>query len=485
MTDEPMARRVVAVATAVAAMLVAFRLGDKSFWVDEAFTISHASTPASEFFDVLVTREANGAIHSVMEFALVRVDRAEWWLRLPSALAFVATVPLVHLLTRRLFGARVGALAAVLMALNAFALEYGQQARVYALFMAASTMSTWLFVRYVQDGGRRGWLAWVVSASVLPYLHFFGLLVIGTQMLVSFVVKPTERRGDRLLGGFLVAVVAAIPLAAFFVLYGDEGQAVGIPPLSPVRLAGVFVRLAGNGGIPLAIGVTACALVAVVKIRPDRQPLHDMSTEAWGLVVLLSVLVVPVVVVALLSPVLTLFGARYFIAGAPALAGITALGVSKIDRSSVRVGAVVMLVVAGAAATGFWFARDPVEDVDTALADIAPLIEPGDGVVFVPYFMRLPVNAYAPDVPEVEQLDLVWPVTGWGELNIGHPDFATAGDYARAAEVDRVWLVIRDDFADAADDLDLAGFREALEADHDRVFEAIYPGFRIERYDRN
>ena len=78
MTDEPMARRVVAVATAVAAMLVAFRLGDKSFWVDEAFTISHASTSTAEFFDVLLTREANGAIHGVIEVGLVRVDGTGW-----------------------------------------------------------------------------------------------------------------------------------------------------------------------------------------------------------------------------------------------------------------------------------------------------------------------------------------------------------------------------------------------------------------------
>jgi len=53
-------------------------IGDKSFWVDEAFTISHASTSTAEFFDVLLTREANGAIHGVIEVGLVRVDGTGW-----------------------------------------------------------------------------------------------------------------------------------------------------------------------------------------------------------------------------------------------------------------------------------------------------------------------------------------------------------------------------------------------------------------------
>lgn len=485
MTDEPLARRVAVVATAVAAVLVAYRLGDKSFWVDEAFTISHASTSASEFFDVLLTREANGAIHSIIEFGLVRVDRAEWWLRLPSALAFVGTVPLTYLMSRRLFGAPVGALAAVLMAVNAFALEYGQQTRVYAMFMAGSTLATWLFVRYVQDGGRREWLAWTASISILGYLHFFGLLVVASQALVSFVWRPEARRGGRLVLGFVVAGVASLPLVVFTLFYGDEGQAVGVPPLTPVRLAGVFVRLAGNGGIPLALIVAPLAALAIWRVRPDRQPRDSMSTEAWGLTTMLMILVVPVVAVAVMSPVLTLFGSRYFITGAPALAAITAFGVSKLDRPALRVGATIGLVAVGAAAVGFWFARDSVEDVDAAVHEIAPLIEPGDDVVFIPFFMRLPFNAYAPEVDAIEQLDLVWPPSEWGDLNIGQADKASPTDYARAADGDRVWLVIRNDFATSHDKIDLAGFRGGLEPDHVLAFEKTYPGFKVERYDRN
>lgn len=479
---EPRPRNVVTVATLLAGALAAYRLGDKSFWTDEGYTISHAISPPADFFRVLVTREANAAVHSLLEFGLVRVSTAEWWVRLPSALAFTASVPLTYLLVRRLFSPRIGAFASVLVSVNAFALEFGQEARTYALFLAWSTLATWLFVRYVQQGDRRAWWAWVVAASLLGYLHFFGLLILAAHFFAVFVLRPAGVRAQGLWRGFLVIGLASLPLVVFVAVFGGEGQSVGIPGFTPMRFVGVFVRLAGNGAI-VAVLVALSCLAALRSGRSRGVPWRALSEDDWGLALLFTVLVLPVIVMSVLAPAVSLFGARYFITGVSPLAGITALGVARVGRRQLRVGLAAALVVASAVPVGILLRDGPIEDVDGALADLSGLFEPGDAAVFLPQFHYLTFNAYSGEYPKLRRLSVEWPLNEWGTFDADHSEHPASGDHERVAEADRVWFFLRDGFLEP-DQADLDAFVDALEPDHALAFEDDYTGFRVVRYDR-
>ena len=66
----------------------------------------------------------------------------EFFLRVPSAVLGVLTVPLVYALGRTIGGARLAAVAALFFAIAPFQIRYAQEARMYALltFLAALTM---------------------------------------------------------------------------------------------------------------------------------------------------------------------------------------------------------------------------------------------------------------------------------------------------------------------------------------------------------
>src|SRR5215210_2925768 len=118
---------VAGVATLVAAGAVLLRLGSRSLWFDEGITVGLVREPFGTFVQRVTDHEVNQSAFYVLFNGWYRlVGDGAAAMRLLSALLFVATVPLVYVLGRRLFDARVGALAAVLLAVHPLAVEWGQ-----------------------------------------------------------------------------------------------------------------------------------------------------------------------------------------------------------------------------------------------------------------------------------------------------------------------------------------------------------------------
>ncbi|HMQ27642.1 MAG TPA: glycosyltransferase family 39 protein, partial [Acidimicrobiales bacterium] len=274
------ARVVAALATLLAGALTLFHLGHKSLWLDEGYSIGHARMPWGDFWALLTEREVNGALHSLLLFPWIRLGEAEWWLRLPSALAMTATVPVLYLLLKRLFDERVGAIGALLLAVNGFALQFAQEARSYALVMFLGTLSTLLFVAFVQDRRRGQWWAWVAVSALLPYAHLFGWLVLGVQGAAALVrCGPIGRPTRRLVGGFAVIAALGGIVLVLAATAEDSGQAEGIPTVSVVRFVGVYARVAGNAGVAmLAVFVALGAYVAWTYGRTMR-PLRPFQPD--------------------------------------------------------------------------------------------------------------------------------------------------------------------------------------------------------------
>ncbi len=481
-------RTVAVLATVLAGALSLFHLGHKSFWLDEGYSIGHARMPWSEFWTVLTQREPNGALHALVLFPWIRVSDAEWWLRLPSALALTASVPVLYLLGRRLFGERVGATAALLLAVNGFALQFGQEVRAYALVMFVGTLSTLLFVAFVQDGRKGQWWAWVAVSILLPWAHLFGWLVLGAQGTAALLRGRSLRRPVAgLVAGFaLIGALGGIVLV--LIATGESsGQAEGIPGVTVVRFVGVYARVAGNAGIPLlAVFMALGAYVAWVYGRPLVTGRPYRPTEAeWGVLLLAAWLALPTVAIALLSPVQPLFGARYFIILVPAAATLLALGIHTVPAgwarrcTAVVVGA---LVVAGAVG---WYVRPPADDIRGVARTVAADARTGDAIVFLPWFEQLPFDAYAlRDARIDDDVRPLWPDARWGHFVPDHPDHPTKAEVDEAVTgTDRLWLVVRDDRGED-DQRDVDAYVERLTRDHVEVRHVDLDGVDVYLYER-
>jgi mannosyltransferase len=110
-------------------------LGHLALWFDETIT---ADVIAGPWRDLVADRFANG--HFPTYFALLKLlglaGADEFWLRLPSAILDSVAGGLVALVALRLSGGIGAVAAAVLYALYPALIQYGQEARPYALMLA-------------------------------------------------------------------------------------------------------------------------------------------------------------------------------------------------------------------------------------------------------------------------------------------------------------------------------------------------------------
>src|SRR5215471_5006639 len=101
-------------------------LGAKSFWLDEIASVVIARMPGNSFWHWLWTEEGNMALYYAMLRPWLEIHLGEATVRLLSVLPGVASLPVMYLLGKRLFGRSVGLLAALFLAISPCSVVYSQ-----------------------------------------------------------------------------------------------------------------------------------------------------------------------------------------------------------------------------------------------------------------------------------------------------------------------------------------------------------------------
>ena len=136
--------------------------------------------PRMHFVETLIWHfhsEAHPVGYYMAMWAWVKlVGTGELMVRLASVLVGLGSVWLTWKLGRAVFGRAVGALGALLVALNGFQIYWSQLARAYVAGEFCALLATWLLVEWTRSGTRRPWLEAGYVAAVIA----------GTQMLEQF-----------------------------------------------------------------------------------------------------------------------------------------------------------------------------------------------------------------------------------------------------------------------------------------------------------
>ena len=106
----------VALATALLAVLSFHALDAKTFWLDEAASVQISRLDWYNFARLLWRREGNMSLDYLVLRFWLHLGSTPFFVRTLSVLFALATVPTVFLLGRRLFNPRVGLIASALLA---------------------------------------------------------------------------------------------------------------------------------------------------------------------------------------------------------------------------------------------------------------------------------------------------------------------------------------------------------------------------------
>ena len=464
-------------------------IGQKSIWLDEAFSIYFAKLPWGDFWGILSTVELNqGLYYVLLKFWLIFGD-SEFAVRALSALFAIASIPVLYALANRLFEARAGLISVLLLSVNAFFVEYAQEARGYSLQLFLVVLSSYLFVRVTEDPSNKKMLYGYISISVLAvYAHLFSVLVLIAQTLSVPFLPSNKLRIRQLL--FANLLIAALTTPIFlFILFKGPGENPFIPKPSVSLLTGLFRDLAGDAGhsgyitsfylLPCVITITH-ALVTFFKT--------GRSIDTWRYAIIFFWLAVPIGLLFGFSFINPVILNRYFIVSLPGLVLLSGVGIALIKDKYCYTVLIILLVVLSVRSTLTEYYPNEKENFRDSTSYVVSHAQRGDGILFYRAFTIIPFEYYWRRLnPPLDLLDSVYP-SQFGHYNYLEdcikdiPDPSVLYLKTLKDRYERIWVVSR--YISPKRSIIFRSIFTTLEEHYQLQQEMNYQGVRVLLFDR-
>lgn len=160
--------------TLLALVLRFYRIGDKSIWLDEAFSLWIARHPLWDGLGWLIHIDQHPPLYySLLHLWTELFGELQGPVRMLSALFSTATVPLFYAAGRRLLDRSSAAIAAGILAISPFHVQFGQETRMYALLTLEAACVLYFLARLLTE--RRpsagSWVGLAVSQAAVMLTH--------------------------------------------------------------------------------------------------------------------------------------------------------------------------------------------------------------------------------------------------------------------------------------------------------------------------
>lgn len=280
-----------------AAVVRLYGIGSEPLWLDEASTAWFSSRSWFYLWTVVPTFENHPPLYYAMlklwqEFA----GSSELALRLPSAVASIATVVVLFLSGRLVGGWPLGLMAAAICAAWRFQILYAGNARAYAIFALGSALLMYGVLRAIRSAGdfeqpprafagtaaARG-LIWVaIGMAILLWSHLVGVVPVlaAAGFLVCWWLARGGDRGTfvKLALAGVAAIVLYLPnLPMILALATTDHSGFWLEPPTLRHLAwltgmtfGQPVLGAGPINLVLAVLLTTAGAVGIWRLGQER-----------------------------------------------------------------------------------------------------------------------------------------------------------------------------------------------------------------------
>lgn len=319
-------------------------LAAQSLWTDEIYSVESARWPLPVLLEV---QDGHPPLYGLLLKALDQVAPSDLNGRFVSAVAGVAAVAAMLVLGCTITDRRTAVVAALLLAIAPLHVWYSREGRMYSLVALCSIVASWLFVRALRSGGWGAWAGYAVVSAVGLFTHY----LYGAVVLAQAVFVVVERFADTvalrrlaIVGGLLLALGAlALPMlgreAIGFVGHWRGFEWLAVPYTAYTFVGGfglgppvdLLHRERGLGTIAAywpevaAVTLVGVALVwAAVRAVP--------SLGAWGVYLVLWLLLPAVVVFAGAWVKDGAFNVRYLFSTFPAFVLLAASGITRAPR---------------------------------------------------------------------------------------------------------------------------------------------------------
>jgi mannosyltransferase len=427
-------RLAIGVPMAIAALLTLIEINSRSIGFDEAATLTIAHQHGSALGAAIAHDGGNmSGYYLLLHVLMSAFGDGELALRLPSAIAAVATVGIVGAIALRLFGRPAAAAAGLLCAVSLPLVFWAQNARGYSImvaFVCAAYLALISLDDQVSPPARPGsrarfvlWAAFAISMTLATYASFVAVLVVPAQ-LAALCARSRRAR----LRPFLLAIVAYTVLCIPLIVLASQrgsGQLFWVP--RPTReLEKQVLESLTSAGLQPSFHATATTMVlmalttvALLGIAVGFVRAHRRGESAWGGAVILTWLAVPVTLSFLYSLVAQpIFVPRNLLMSVPAVALVLAagLGSPRLSRRTALALLAVAILLRGAQVIPS-YSSSP-EPWQQASAMVLKEARPGDCIAFYPLDGRMAFQYYFARSRDGRAPSEILPIAPWYSTQI-------------------------------------------------------------------
>jgi uncharacterized membrane protein len=149
--------------------------------------------------------------HELLHFWRLFVGDSVTSSRVLSLVFFLASIPAIYFFGKQAYSRKVGLWAALLLSVSPFMNWYGNEIRMYTLFMLMVVLNQYFFMQIWKAPKRDTWFWYVVTAVLGVFSHYLFFLSLAAQA-VFFLLRPKLFPK----GSFKKFIVSAVVVAVFF-----------------------------------------------------------------------------------------------------------------------------------------------------------------------------------------------------------------------------------------------------------------------------
>lgn len=311
-------------------------LSNKNLWTDESLSAYYSEKPIST---VLASSGPTPPLYySLLHYWIELFGISEFSLRFLSVFLGIAAIPLLYLITSKLFNKKTAIIASFLFALSPIHLYYSQEARTYSLLFFTTMLSVYFYIKLFDKFEKKNIFGYIISTALMLYSHIYSLFVLLVQNLYIIKkyksIKNFGKWGLIQLIPFLLFIPWLLKLPAIV----GKGNWITKPDLIEV-IGAIYKSLAGE-----VVSFTGIGLF-LIMVSFILTPLL-YKKENQNIFLLLSLFLFPLVVSIIISFIFVeIFIAKYVFFLSPFLYIIVARSMSSLKLKKLIIFLVIIFML--------------------------------------------------------------------------------------------------------------------------------------------
>ncbi len=382
------------VLTAAGIFLRFYNLTFNSIWLDEAATYDFAKNSFLGIWDITANGEFNPPLFHWIEHFMLFFGNSEYVLRFIPALLGAFTIPLFYLIGREMYDRNAGIIAAAVLAFSPFHVLYSQDARAYTAVLFFFSLALFFFLHGLKTGKRSDWILFGIFSALSFWTHFY--VFIGVLVLYVYAIYAVGKKKGWALKAFtswiisaVVFLIATLPLvvvtARLFLIRTGAPPTYGVQGFESWQLT--FIQFSGFTlyATVIFLFLFVVGLIQLFRVRRDTFILSVFAVlvtllASYGLSFVMPM--IPRYLIFLLPfffvPIASSYHIFYNAAKTPKIVYIFIIGILLISIPQLYI----------------YNTTYSKEDWRGLAQNLQPATLPGDVVVVVPAYLKMPLEYY-------------------------------------------------------------------------------------------